>query len=335
VPRGVPTLIAIILCTGLLALAAWLTRGFGPSPTTPTTTLAPATTTADTNPAVLPNASVRIITANIRMDEPDDGPNAWQKRRELLVKTLLKYGPDIIGCQEVSPAQGAYLIKQLNGYSHYPRGTAEGTATTRTSSLAAELEGTLSGLNTVFFREDRLDLLEGANGLVLPDQLQQIPTENTFFTLLVLADHNSRVPKLIVVDTHLRHGDKFAAQCAARIRAIIAEKRAKYPGAQVVVIGDMNHDRGSKSYAALTAVPETDGGLEQLVDTFDYSKKAPKELWGNWHGFTGITRRGLPTDLIFAAGPMEHSPAEILRDHDADNHFPSDHFFVMTTLSIR
>ena len=52
---------------------------------------------------------------------PDDGVNVWPNRRELLVKTLLKYDADLIGCQEVSPAQGAYLIKELAPwYTHYP-----------------------------------------------------------------------------------------------------------------------------------------------------------------------------------------------------------------------
>jgi endonuclease/exonuclease/phosphatase family metal-dependent hydrolase len=44
--------------------------------------------------------SIRIITTNIRFDNPLDGEHNWNGRRLLLSKILLDYFPDIIGTQE-------------------------------------------------------------------------------------------------------------------------------------------------------------------------------------------------------------------------------------------
>ncbi len=85
--------------------------------------------------AVADTQKLCVMTANVRFSDPGDGVNVWANRRELLVKTLLKYNADIIGCQEVTPAQGAYLIKELgNWYTHYPRvgvGKIEGATGSR------------------------------------------------------------------------------------------------------------------------------------------------------------------------------------------------------------
>lgn len=288
------------------------------------------------------DGSLRVMTVNIRMDDPKDGENAWPKRREFLVRTVLARNPDVVGCQEVSPVQGAYLSKEMHGFMHYPHGKAEGNE--NLSVLAAQVEGTLSGLDTVFYRDDRWELREGANGLVIPNELQDNPTENTFFALLVLRDRAGRTPDLIVLNTHLRHGPALAAKCAARLRGLIGEKLKKYPEAEVVLMGDINHDRTEKAYGVLAGGPPegkagagTDG-VPALVDTFDYSRKKPRELWGNWHNFTGKADREWPSDLIFVRGAMAHAPAEFVRDKSAGASgagYPSDHFFVWTTLTPR
>ena len=152
---------------------------------------------------------------------------------------------------------------------------------------------------------------------------------------MVLRDRARKAPDLIVVNTHLRYGERFAIQCVERLRAIIGKEVKKYPRAEVVLMGYMNHDRTSKVYAALAggagAAP-ADGG-PRLMDTFDYSQKGPREAWGNYHGFTGRARGIWPTDLIFVRGVMTHSAAELVRDKSAEGRYPSDHFFVWTTLT--
>gem|GEM_PF-1473550 len=311
---------------------------------------------------------VRAMTVNVRMASPNDGMNIWQNRREFLVKTLLKYGPDLIGCQEVTPAQGAYLVKELGKwYDYYPRAGVgkEGEGSERGS--LAETEGsknltetvtlTFASLNTLFFRADRFEIVDGEAGLVLPGELQRNPTENTFYTLAVLRERQpisssptdmtesshrqiqtdtDKRQEWIVVNTHLRHDEAFAEKCAAGIREKIAAARTKYPGAQVVLMGDMNHNMNSKVYARLVGKTAADGGdgAGVLSDCFDYTQRRPKEAWGNWHAFTGVSRTALPSDLIFTSSDLKSKPAELIRDKDANGRYPSDHFFVMTEIEL-
>jgi len=322
-----PAVIFVGIVAGAMMLWAW-SMGGTRSPTPVVARMEPATSTADPN-------RLCVMTANVRISEPDDGVNVWQNRRELLVKTLLKSNPDVIGCQEVSPAQGAYLIKEFAPwYTHYPRtgvGTIEGENGSRTSQLIGEVTESFASLNTLFYRTSRFDQLDGVAGLVLPDQPQSNPSENTFFTLAVLKQ-KADGKLILVVDTHIRHRQDFAVKCALKIRQNIAGMLKKYPGADVIVMGDINHDRREPPYRALAGVPDAADGLGVLTDTFDYSGKRPGELWGNWHEFKGVSNREWPTDLIFTSGGWKADETTIVRDGGENGIWPSDHFFVVTQL---
>jgi hypothetical protein len=340
VPRGVPTLIVIILLAAGLSVFAWYVSRDNPQPQAA---------------AILTSRSVpeggwgpmRVMTANVRLDEPKDGANGWLNRRELLIKTLLMHMPDILGCQELSPAQGAYVRRELAPwYGYYPRAgvgsgsaPASGTQTEAppnggtTNGAAAELLGALTdsmaSLNTVFYRADRFDILDGETGLVLPNELQANAADNTFFTLAVLHERRDARRKetntgtLIVVDVHFRHNEAFAVRCAARVREKIAGWLAKYPNSGVVVLGDMNWDRTSKLHAALTGRDTL-----ALVDTFDYRKMGTGKN-GTYHAFTGAVSAAWPTDLIFVGGGLKAAAgAEVLKDKSADGRYPTDHFLV-------
>lgn len=271
------------------------------------------------------------MTANVRYSNPSDGINAWPNRRQLLVKTFLKYQPDIIGCQEVTPAQGAYLVKELaNWYSYYPR---SGVGTIDTPANAGQLTGAVNdafeSLNTLFYRSDRYDIIDGQSGLVIPTELQNIPAENTFFTLGVLKEKRSNGKTLIVIDTHIRHQEAFAMRCCLAIREIAAGFKQKYPTADVIILTDLNHDRNSPIYTTLASGNSSDT-LGPLSDTFDYN--APN-VTGTYHAFTGNPQESQPSDLIFLSSTRLHATqTEILHDH-ADNVYPSDHFLILTTLT--
>jgi endonuclease/exonuclease/phosphatase family metal-dependent hydrolase len=333
VPRGLPTFLLIILIAAGLGILGYAGMG---------SFLHPAISEAEDSPSpAKPLVAegdprrLRVMTANIRLSEPGDGINAWPNRRELCVKTMLKYNPDLIGCQEVTPAQGAYLVKELAPwYTQYPRagvGKIEGDNGSHASQLLGEVTASFASLNTLFYRTDRFDQLDGTAGLVLPDQPQMIASENTFFTLAVLKQKaNGKL--LIVVDTHIRHQPAFATKCALKLREIVANDLKKYPGAGVILMGDINHDRTEATYRALAGVDAAADGLGVLTDSFDYSKKRPGESWGNWHAFSGISHSAWPSDLIFTSGGWSAVQTTIVRDAGEKGLWPSDHFFVFADL---
>ncbi len=66
--------------------------------------------------------NLKLMTFNIRYDNPDDGLNVW-RNRILNTKNLLEfYIPDIIGFQEVLPNQYLDLKTILPSYNSYSLG---------------------------------------------------------------------------------------------------------------------------------------------------------------------------------------------------------------------
>ena len=193
------------------------------------------------------------------------------------------------------------------------------------------MTASFSSLNTLFYRTDRFEQVDGVTGLVLPDQPQVQAAENTFYTLAVLKQ-KADGKMLVVVDTHIRHQPAFAVKCSLKVREDVAEYLKKYPGAGVIVMGDMNHDRTEAPYRALVGTEGAADGLGVLVDSFDYSKKRAVETWGNWHAFTGVSRREWPSDLIFTSGGWKAEETKIVRDGGEKGIWPSDHFFVFADL---
>jgi endonuclease/exonuclease/phosphatase family metal-dependent hydrolase len=284
----------------------------------------PPPATVPANPKIL-----TILTANIRLPSPEDDLDAWSKRRELLVRTLLAQDADILGLQEASPAQTAYLLPNLKGYELANR--QETPDRPGTPGLAGTLTDMVGTLNQVYYRTGRLKLVAAHGGPLRPEAPQDPVTENTFYTLAVLQDRQGVFPDTIVVDTHLRHGEKNAVVCAQKIHAIIAAEMDRRPGAAVVVMGDMNHDRTSPIYPALLAAKST----TELHDAFDYTVRPRGERWGTYQAFEGKPAGEWPVDLILASPNLAAAPARIVRDKDAvTGRYPSDHFFVRTTVQM-
>lgn len=60
--------------------------------------------------------ALSLITFNMRIDSPLDGKNAFSKRKDDINLFLQERRPDILCCQEVTPAMAAELTPQLPGY---------------------------------------------------------------------------------------------------------------------------------------------------------------------------------------------------------------------------
>ena len=248
---------------------------------------------AKPTPAIAATApDIRVLTANINLLRPNEGIHRWSIRRDVLVKVLHAINPDIIGMQASTPAQTAWLIPQLPVYSHFPDGAAIH------SNLAATLAAPLSTWNQIWYRTSRFKRLAGTFGRVRPHHPQSNPTENTYFSLVVLEDRAGYFPDLIVLDVHLRHWETNAVVSAEKLHAILLQWQRRYPAARAILLGDMNHSRTDHAvYQALLGTAAT----VPLRDTFDYAQHKPGEQWGTWENYTHHVYSPWPTDLIFVA----------------------------------
>lgn len=59
----------------------------------------------------------RLMSYNMRYDNPDDGDNRWEIRRETLTNLLQYHAPDFIGAQELLDHQLTYVLSRLPGYA--------------------------------------------------------------------------------------------------------------------------------------------------------------------------------------------------------------------------
>jgi endonuclease/exonuclease/phosphatase family metal-dependent hydrolase len=58
-------------------------------------------------------SSLRVLTFNVRYDEPADGRNAWPNRRALAIETLLASNGDLVGLQEATEPQWSEIAAAL------------------------------------------------------------------------------------------------------------------------------------------------------------------------------------------------------------------------------
>ena len=61
---------------------------------------------------------LKVISYNIRYDNPDDGDNNWKHRKETLINYFNENKPDLIGMQEVLITQLSFLDKSLDEYKY-------------------------------------------------------------------------------------------------------------------------------------------------------------------------------------------------------------------------
>ena len=59
---------------------------------------------------------LKVMSFNIRYGTAMDGENAWPKRKDILVNTIKKYDPDVLGLQESIAFQADYIIEKLPEY---------------------------------------------------------------------------------------------------------------------------------------------------------------------------------------------------------------------------
>ena len=69
-----------------------------------------------------PRERLRVMTCNVRQPDQDDGANAWEHRRDLLVDTILDAHPDLIGTQELFTLQADFMLTRMPAYDWFGTG---------------------------------------------------------------------------------------------------------------------------------------------------------------------------------------------------------------------
>ena len=256
--------------------------------------------------------ALRVMSFNIRLGVANDGENRWDLRKDLVVKTIRDYNPDLLGLQEVFPMQEEYLRKNFPDYLYYGR-----------SRLVNPKDGEAC---SVMFRKERFEAIKKSTFWL--SETENEPGSKSWDSSLPrianivgLTDKQAVGKKLIFINTHFDHRGKKAREEAAKI--IMNRVSTLEKGVGVVITGDFNSGEGSKPYQFLV------GG--NLIDTFRIAHPTRTEKESTFTAWKGRLI-GNRIDWVLCSPNFRVLSAEINRTND-NGRYPSDHYPVTATLN--
>jgi endonuclease/exonuclease/phosphatase family metal-dependent hydrolase len=262
--------------------------------------------------------SFKVMTLNLRYDNPRDSLNAWSNRVSQVSKFINSEKPSIIGMQEVLWAQYETLDSLLPDYASEGKGRDDG-------ARGGEM-------NPVFFRKDRFDLIRTITFWLsdtpdVPGSKGWGASLPRIVTWMELADKKSH-DHLYFFNTHFAHDSDSARVMSSKM--LLEEVGKIAAGFPFIVTGDFNMGPESPGYAILTGPDES---VPLLKDSYKISEKKPYGPSYTFNGFSDTTG-AKRIDYIFVRNGikvMAHSTF-IRKDHGV---FISDHWPVEAVVSLR
>ena len=271
-------------------------------------------------PFAAAQVSLDVMTFNIRTASGRDGENAWPYRRALVVETIERFAPQVVGLQEALDEQIEYLDAMLPDYRWLgiDRGLNGGVG--------------LSEATPIFYRYAELSPVESGNFWLTatPDTPPLRRTDGGRrrgggrIVTWARFHHRETGKQLYVFNTHLtlRRGQS-QLDSAELIATRAASRRA---GTAVIVMGDFNNSaEDSETWRVATAQGLRDAWV--LAD----EQRGPTTTYGDF-GPPGdaLTER---VDWILVGGPVDVRWVETVLYND-EGRYPSDHYPVAASLEL-
>lgn len=251
--------------------------------------------------------SMKAMTYNIRFDNPADGPNTWDQRRDKVVGLVQFYEPDVLGTQEGLKHQLDYIKTGLGNYDYVGVGRDDGKEKGEYSAL--------------FYRTDRLVLLESSTFWLsltpeVPSKGWDAALERVCTYALFRVKKTGK--KIWVFNTHFDHVGQDARVQSARlilekIRTLTAKKNHR-----VILMGDFNLTPDEQAISTLkeglTDTRETAGakayGPESTFNAFKFDLPPDRRIDYIFTGKTGfsLTRYAVIDDFYDFKYPSDHLP---------------------------
>jgi endonuclease/exonuclease/phosphatase family metal-dependent hydrolase len=250
---------------------------------------------------------LKLMTYNIRFDNPNDGANKWNLRKEFLAKQIQFYSPEILGIQEGLFHQLEYLDSALANYNYIGVGRDDG-----------KQDGEYCA---IFFNAQKLSLLEHSTFWLseTPNNiskgwdavLERICTYALFKC--------SETKKLFwVFNTHLDHiGTEARQKSAELIWAKINEFNTN--GYPVILLGDFNSTPTSKPIIFLSSV------MQETFNAAGFTFGPP----GTFNGFDFCKPVTHHIDFIFASKFNIIVQSHAILSDSYECKYPSDHLPVL------
>lgn len=229
---------------------------------------------------------LKVITFNVRFDNPADGRQAWEFRRQAAGQLLRSLEADLIGTQEVLKNQLDDFLERLPGYGYLGVGRADGR--------------TAGEYSAVFYRTDRLQAVKSGNFWL--SQTPEVPGSRGWdaaceriVTWAIFREKSGDL-ELAFFNTHFDHvGQTARRESSLMLINRIRELAGNRP---VILSGDFNAPADSEPIRIIL-----DGGF-----MFDSRTLAHEVVGPDWsfHGFGLVPeeKRQL-IDFIFVSRQFE------------------------------
>ena len=259
--------------------------------------------------------SLRVMTFNIRYNNPGDSANAWPYRKDYVNSQILFHRADIIGVQEALHAQLMDMKAGLSNYRFVGVGRTDGLQKGEYSAI--------------FFDSTRLELL-GQATFWLAEQTDKPGLKGwdaAIERVVTWAKFRDRKTKKIFFhfNTHFDHIGKVARRESAKL---VLQKVKQIAGSTPAIItGDFNAMPSDEPIQVIVAADNPD----HLTDTKQISKTPHYGPAGTFNAFTSKEINDQPIDYIFIThgfGVLQHATLS----QTWQGRFSSDHFPVFAEL---
>ena len=259
------------------------------------------------------NGSFRVMTFNIRFDNPEDGINRWDNRKDWVADLIRHYGPEVFGLQEARENQIQDLAVCLGEWAWVGVGRDDG-------KKGGEF-------TPIFYRKDRWNLLDSGTYWLSEDPEAvgiagwdaALPRIVTWVKL----EQKATGKRALFLNTHFDHRGSKARQESALL--ILRRLDATLSTEPVLLMGDLNALPGSTPYQLLEG--------SQLADCRFLCQYPPYGPEGTFNGFQ-LGTYGARIDYVFVNDYWKVREHVTIADH-LDKRHPSDHFPVLVDMVIK
>lgn len=261
---------------------------------------------------------IRVLSFNLRFDNPTDGPDRWKHRRRA-VAAFIDGTADLAGLQEARRCPLGWLVRHLRDFRWVGVGRDDGR---RKGEYAP-----------IFYRQERFERRDRGTFWMstTPDSAGSSSwgSSRPRIATWVVLHERATGRELLHVNVHLDHK---SAEARAEGAKLIRKRVARLAGGRPVILtGDFNDGPGGDAYATLTdPTPADDGPV--LVDARHVSVSGHEGPDSTWTGFKGI-KEGRVIDFVLVS-----SDVTVLRHRSVDDRpggrFLSDHLPVLAVVAL-
>lgn len=274
----------------------------------------------------LANEPIRVLSYNIRYDNPGDGEDRWENRSETVIATIQDY--DLVGLQEVLASQQKDIQQETPQWQWLAVGRDDGmqrgemvSIGWQTSKLIALEQGTF------WLSEQPYRIGKPGWDAALPriaSWVRLVPRDSS-----ASASASDQPPKtLLLINTHFDHrGREARRQSSALLRRWISENRK---GSEVLLIGDFNAMLGSPPLEELLNDDVSDA--PPLHDARQHSEIADDGPDSTWNAFKEIAPDRRIDHILFQGDQIRIQNFQTLDPRTPAGRFASDHLPIMAEI---